>query len=93
MVYWYVFSLVVLDQGLSGMAALKKSKEMVTGNWWKTFAIFVIAIILSILISSLVTAISSGNDFVSGLLMAIISGCISVYFGYVAVAYYFHLKR
>lgn len=93
MVYWYVFPYIVLDQHLSGMAALKKSKEMITGNWWKTFAIFVIAIILSAIVSSIVSSISSGNNFVAGLLMAIISSLISIYFGYVAVAYYFHLKK
>ncbi len=93
MVYWYVFAYIVLDQGLSGMAALKKSKEMITGHWWKTFGIVVIAIILSILTSSLISGISMGNAFIAGLLMAIISSVISIYFGYVAVAYYFSLKR
>lgn len=93
MVYWYVFAYVVLDQGLTGMAALKKSKEMITGNWWKTFAIFVIAIILSGIASTIVSGIGSGNNFIGGLLMAIISSVISVYFGYVAVAYYFSLKK
>ncbi len=93
MVYWYVFAYIVLDQGLTGMAALKKSKEMITGNWWRTFAIFVIAIILSIITSSLVSGISSENSFIGGLLMSIISSVISIYFGYVAVAYYFSLKK
>lgn len=93
MVYWYVFSYVVLDQGLSGMNALKKSKEMIKGNWWKTFALFVIAILISGVISSISSGISSGNSLISGLLMAIFSGVISVYFGYVAVAYYFNLKK
>lgn len=93
MVYWYVFAYVVLDQGLTGMAALKKSREMIKGNWWRTFAIFVIAIIISAITSSIVSGIGSGSDLVAGLLMAIISSLISIYFGYVAVAYYFHLKR
>ena len=95
MIYWYVFTYVVLDQGLSGMAALKNSKEMIQGHWWKTFAIFVIAVIISIVTSSIVSSITSGdqNGFVAGLLMAIISGIISIYFGYVAVAYYFSLKK
>lgn len=93
MVYWYVFSYVVLDQGLSGMAALKKSKEMITGNWWRTFALFLIAALLSGVSSSLVSGVSAGNAFVAGLLMAVISGIVSVYFGYVAVAYYLSLKR
>ncbi len=93
MVYWYVFSYVVLDQGLSGMNALKKSKEMIKGNWWKTFGIVVIAGILSIVVSALISGISAGNAFVAGLLMSIFTGTISVYFGYVVVAYYFNLKK
>lgn len=93
MVYWYVFSYVVIDQKISGMDALKKSKEMIKGNWWKTFALFVIAILISGVISSVSSNISSGSSLISGLLMAIFSGVISVYFGYVAVAYYFNLKR
>ncbi len=92
MVYWYVFSYVVLDQGLTGMAALKKSKEMITGNWWKTFALFVITIILTGVVSSIVSGISAENSFIGGLLMSIVSSVISVYFGYVGVAYYFKLK-
>lgn len=92
MVYWYVFSYVVLDQGLSGMAALKRSKEMISGNWWRTFALVVIMIILSAITSSIVSSISSGSELIAGLLMAIVSSLISIYFGYVAVAYYFKLK-
>lgn len=93
MVYWYVFTYVVLDQKLTGMAALKKSKEMITGNWWKTFAVVVIAVILSGVASSLVSGIGGGSSLVGGLLMAVVSALMSIYFGYVAVAYYFGLKR
>lgn len=93
MVYWYFFAYVVLDQGLSGMDALKKSKEYIKGHWWKTFALFVIAAVLSGVVSSIVSGISSSDQLLGGFLMAIGSGLISVYFGYVAVAYYFNLKK
>lgn len=93
MVYWYFFAYIVLDQGLSGMSALKKSKEIIKGHWWKTFALFVIAAIISGVISSIVTSISGKDALIGGLLMAITSGIISIYFGYVAVAYYFNLKK
>lgn len=93
MVYWYVFSYVVLDTQLSGWSALKKSKEIVTGNWWRTFALFIIAAVIGLLTSSVVTSVSAGSPLLAGLLMAVISGLISIYFGYVAVAYYFSLKR
>lgn len=93
MVYWYVFSYVVLDQKLSGMEALKKSREMIRGNWLKTFVIVIISIIITGVISSIISGISSGDSLVGGLLMSIVSGAISIYFGYVAVAYYFSLKK
>lgn len=93
MVYWYFFIYIVLDQNLSGMAALKKSKEMIKGHWWKTFALFVIAALLSGIVSSIVTGIGGRDALIGGLLMAITSGIISIYFGYVAVAYYFNLKK
>lgn len=93
MVYWYFFAYIVLDQNLKGMSALKKSKEMVKGRWWKTFALFVIAAIISGVISSVVTSISGQDALIGGLLMAVLSGLISIYFGYVAVAYYFDLKK
>lgn len=93
MIYWYFFTYVVLDQKLKGMAALKKSKEMLTGHWWKTFAIFVILTIISVVISSVVTSISGQDKLIGGFLMAVFSGTISIYFGYVAVAYYFDLKK
>lgn len=92
MVYWYFFAYIVLDQNLKGVAALKKSKEMLKGHWWKTFAIFVIAVVISAVISSVVTSIGGQDALIGGLLMAVFSGLISVYFGYVAVAYYFNLK-
>lgn len=92
MVYWYLFTYVVLDQHLSGMAALKKSKELITGKWWKTFGIVVIAVLLSGVSSSIVTGISSGNEFMAGFLVSIVSSLMSIYFGYVAVAYYFKVK-
>lgn len=93
MVYWYFLAYVVLDQGLRGMAALKKSKEMITNHWWKTFAIFVIAAIISGVISSIITSIGGQDALIGGFLMAIFSGAISIYFGYVTVAYYFDLKK
>lgn len=93
MVYWYFFIYIVIDQGISGMAALKKSKEMVKGRWWKTFALFVIAALLSGVISSVVTSVGGKDALIGGLLMAVTSGLISIYFGYVAVAYYFNLKK
>lgn len=93
MVYWYFFAYVVLDHGISGMEALKKSKQMITGHWWKTFGLFLVAVVLSVIASSIATSIGSSNALISGLLMAILSGIISVYFGYAAVAYYFTLKK
>lgn len=93
MVYWYFFAYIVLDQGLSGMAALKKSKEMIKGRWWKTFALFVIAAVVGGILSSIVASTGGRDALVGGLLMALVSGLISVYFGYVAVAYYFNLKK
>ena len=93
MVYWYFFAYIVLDQGLSGMTALKKSKEMLKGHWWKTFALLVIAAVISGVISSIVTSLGGQDALVGGLLMAVTSGIISLYFGYVAVAYYFDLKK
>lgn len=93
MVYWYFFAYVVLDQGLSNMAALKKSREMIKGNWWKTFALFVIAAVVGGILSSIVSSIGGRDALVGGLLMALVSGLISVYFGYVAVAYYFNLRK
>lgn len=93
MVYWYVFSVVVMDQGLSGMEALKKSREMIRGNWWRTFGLVLISALIMGVISSIVSSITGGSSFAGGLLMAIISAAMSVYFGYVAIAYYFGLRR
>ena len=93
MVYWYFFAYLAIDQKLSGWAALKKSKELIKGHWWKTFALFVIAAVLSGIISSVITSIGGRSSLLGGLLMAITSGLTSIYFGYVAVAYYFNLKK
>lgn len=93
MIYWYFFPYIVLDHNLSGMAALKKSKEMLLGHWWKTFAIFIITLVCSLAESVILSQIGSGNPFILGLLTAIFSSLISIYFGYVGVAYYFSLKR
>lgn len=92
MVYWYLSTYVVLDQHLSGMAALKKSKALVTGNWWRTFAIVVISVLISGVSSSIITAISGDSEFMAGFLISIVSSLMSIYFGYVALAYYFKLK-
>lgn len=93
MVYWYFFVYIVLDQRIKGLDALKKSKEMLTGHWWKTFAIFLISAIISGVVSSVVASIGGQDALIGGFLMAVLSGVISVYFGYVAVAYYFDLKK
>lgn len=92
-VYWYFSFYIALDQKISGMAALKKSREMIKGHFWKTFAIFVIAAIISIVTSSIISSIGGQDALVGGLLMSVLSGLISIYFGYVAVAYYFNLKK
>jgi hypothetical protein len=66
---------------------------MIKNHWWKTFALFVIAALISGIISSIVTGAAGEDKLISGLLMSIISGIVSIYFGYVGVAYYFNLKK
>ena len=93
MIYWYVFSFIVLDQGISGMAVLKKNRQMVKGRFWETFALLAIWAVLCVISSSVITAVTAGNQFFAGIFMAVVSGLITVYFGYVGVAYYLHLKK
>lgn len=89
--YWFVVAFVVLDQDISGMAALKKSKELIKGHWWKTFGLFLIMIIAFILISQILTF--SSTSVISQILYAGLNGLITVVMGYVTVAYYFKLKK
>lgn len=48
-VKWMFAELLVIDQGLRPMEALRKSSEMTKGHRWKLFAFSVIAIMLSVL--------------------------------------------
>lgn len=92
-VYWYLASYIFLEHRTSFMSSLSRSKEMIKGNWWRTFALVLIMGIVSIVLQGFAGGLGAGNSLVSGLFVSIISGITSVYFGYVAVAYYFSLKK
>ncbi len=49
---WFAFSLYIfVFEGARGTEALKKSKELVKGNWWPVFGRIIVMISITILIS------------------------------------------
>lgn len=93
MVYWYMASYIFLEHKTSFTASLSKSKEMIKGRWLKTFLLLLVMGIISIVLQGIVSGLGGANTLVGGLLVSIVSGVTSVYFGYVTVAYYFSLKK
>ena len=67
-VAWSVAVPVLLSENLRGMAALRRSRELVRGRWWSCAAVLVLAILMALIAAALVlialTAIlgSDGSD-------------------------------
>jgi hypothetical protein len=83
-VYLYIaFSVavpVLLTEGLKGRRALGRSRELVRGRWWPTFAVIILGAILAGIVSAalegLATAVSLTNDD-PGSFVSIVAAAVS----------------
>lgn len=59
MVFYSLVAWVVIVEGFTGMKALRRSKDLVKGNWWK--------VAIRLLLPNIIVAAISFNPFVSGI--------------------------
>jgi hypothetical protein len=88
--WWYVASPVVMLEDKSGFDALGRSRELVRGNGWTVFALFLVVSILTGIAGGILGGIAGAilgfndiasefaNQFVSGTLTAPISALLTV---------------
>jgi hypothetical protein len=73
---------VLMFEGISGPAALARSRELVTGRWWATLGALLVGLVLIIVvdfvIAALVGAIESGGHANSVGLVVVLSGIAAV---------------
>jgi uncharacterized membrane protein len=63
---WYFGLQVVVVEGLRGMAALRRSGELVDGRWWRVFTTLLVLGLLTALLAGVVTTLvgEAGNALV-----------------------------
>ncbi len=81
-VLWAFAMYVVMDENLSGMAALKSSKATVSGRWWKVFGNSIAFGIVAGFVSSIVSLPFSNDSVISVAIVGTI-GSIGTSFAYV----------
>ncbi len=75
---------VLLTEGLRGRHALKRSRQLVRGRWWKVFTVVLLGTLLTSIISGVFTGIGSGVIFagkdvntVSGFVVAFLTQTVA----------------
>ncbi len=83
-IYWSFSSYIVIDKRLSGMAAMRVSRSLVSGLWWPVFvsilAVIALIIIVTMILSQLEVIIGKdASDILSSLITFIITPYCSIY--------------
>lgn len=63
-VYWSMFVPLIIDERVGPIRALSRSRQLVRGNWWRTFGISASLFLLAFLINFIVAQIG-GSDLIS----------------------------
>jgi hypothetical protein len=75
---------VLLTEDAHGTSALRRSRELVRGNWWRVFAVVALGYLLSGILGGAiegvvagVTTVSTSSDTVAGAVVNIVAGTVS----------------
>jgi hypothetical protein len=93
---WMCFAqFVLLDEGIRGMQAIVKSRELVRGRWWRTLGYISFLYLISIVATIVISIIASIIDD-SGIVNGVLSGIFNFFFAPFALCYmtvfYRHMK-
>lgn len=86
---WALLAPVMIAEKRFGMTALRRSRELVRGVWWRTLGIFLIALIITQLPTGAVHFFWGHIPFLGPILDGAASAVTSTYMGVLIVVYYF----
>ena len=89
MVCWTLITPVMIVERRFGMAALRRSRELVKGAWGRTFAILFVASLIASLPGSMLNVYWMFIPYLGPILNAATSAVVSTYSAVVLVIYYF----
>jgi hypothetical protein len=89
MVCWTLITPVMIVERRFGMAALRRSRELVKGAWGRTFAILFVASLIASLPGSMLNVYWMFIPYLGPVLNAATSAVVSTYSAVVLVIYYF----
>lgn len=92
MVLWLLLGPVVVIEGIAGPRALGRSRELIKGNWWRSFGIFMLAAILAALVSGGFQYVFAFVPFVGGILNGLVASVAFAFSSLVLVSLYFDLR-
>jgi hypothetical protein len=81
-VSWVVAIPVLLTEGLKGTRALGRSRELVSGRWWPTFAVAALAALLAGIVTGVLAGILAGFSVAdpattTGTVLSVLTGTVS----------------
>jgi len=83
-VAWTLFPQAIILDGVDGGAASRRSRELISGFWWKTFGLLIVTQLLITIVSSIPTAIVTaaiGNTVGALYTRTVVSGIIGLIVG------------
>jgi hypothetical protein len=86
---WALVTQVAVVERRFGMAALRRSHELVRGSWWKTFGIIFVAVLIGLIPGIVVGTFASSIPFIGTISKIAVQPVASSFSAVVHVVYYF----
>jgi hypothetical protein len=86
---WSLIYAVMIVEGRFGMMALRRSRQLVSGRWWQTLGIILVAALIATIPTGLMRMLWSSIPVLGPILTATVSSIASAYSLVIIVIYYF----
>lgn len=87
----FCMPLVILDD-CGWMDAIKKSCQLVWGNWWNTFFVMIVPMLISIFLIAVITAIAKNNSILLAVMNVVVMSFFTPFFYAVVLVQLNNLK-
>jgi len=56
-IFWALASYTLIFEGKTGISALRRSRELINGNWWAVFARYLVYILIYVILSTIISVL------------------------------------
>lgn len=91
-VAWALIGPVAVVEGVFGGAAMKRSRALTKGHWWRTWAVFLVAVVIAGVVGAGVNAVFQAIPLLGPALVGLVQSIAGAYTSIVLVVLYVDLR-